>query len=297
MVKYLKITFLFTLFFLALKVKAHPTGNLIVVGEYVLWSYIDPIEDKDHHACVMIWKEGAGPKPLITSKFPASDFMIYAKNETIYLLERKFVSEKDSFEVRVLKLKLNGETEEIWPWFEDEWRIGEGGFSMLSDKEIIFCNYPEILQMKKGETPMPFFRFDHKIKRMRFLNDDSILLLSDERCWLSDSQGNVLEEWENLTTKSVQAPPLGRNQIFDVDYKDGKLLLAYWGKRCFYRIDENGNRKIIEQLKAPETPHWVAFRGNEELLFASQLIFDGSTPRPRLVMIKNGKSIDIWVRD
>ncbi|MFH6602500.1 hypothetical protein ACEZ3G_03360 [Maribacter algicola] len=293
----LRVISLFTIVMFAFKVHSHPTGNLIVVNDYVLWSYINPVQDKDHHACIMIWKEGTEPRPLITSKFPASDFMAYAKSRTVYLIERKYIQENDTFEARVLKGSLDGEFEEIWPWFKDEWRIGEGGFAMPSDDEIVFCSYPDILRLKKGKAPKPFLEFGREVKRARFLTDGNILLLADDRCWLTDDQGNVFKEWKNLIDENVDEPPLGRNQIFDVDYSDGKLLVAYWGKRCFYSIDENGNREIVWQLDDPDTPHWVAFRGNERLLFASKLIFDGSMPRPRLVSVNDKETKPVWITD
>jgi len=275
--------------------QAHPTGNMVVVDNSVLWSYINPIDDTDHHACVMIWSEGKKPRPFITSDFPASDFMIYVKDKFIYLIERRHVPASDIFEIRLLKTDLNGETKIIWPWFEDEWRIGEGGFSMRSDTEMIFCRYPELFVIRKGETPRPFLNLDLKIKSARFLEDGNMLLLSDDMCWLTDQRGAILRKWENLTEASVDEPPLGRNQIFDVDYRKGELLTAYWGKRSFYRISDSGDRKTIVQLKNPYVPHWVAFIGNRKLLFASKLVFDGSTPKPLLILQESdGTSSDIW---
>jgi len=291
-----KILILFTAFVLCQTVVAHPTGNMVVVDKTVLWSYINPIEDNAHHACVMIWSEGEKPRPFITSKFTASDFMIYAIGETIYLIERRHLQASDTFEVRLLKTDLNGESKVIWPWFEDKWRIGEGGFFMLSDTKMVFCKYPDLLVLNKGETPRPYFNFDFKIKRIRFLEDEKMLLLSDDVCRLADQQGNILKEWENLTETTNEEPPLGRNQVFDVDYYNDELLVAYWGQRSFYSIDAAGNRKRIEQLKEPFAPHWVAFFGKKKLLFASKIVFDGSAPKPKLIFQEgNGQSRDIWV--
>lgn len=294
---YLTILTVVSVLFLHSGLWAHPTGNLTVVGDHVLWSYVNPINDKEHHACVMIWTDGVEPRPLITSEFPASDFMIYAKDETIYLIERRFVQEGDTFETRVLKVSLDGETTEIWPWFEDRWRIGEGGFFMPSDLEIVFCRYPGMFIVKKGETPIPYFNFDHEIKRTRFLGSGNLLLLSDDKCWLTDTKGNILKAWGDLTEEMTSEPALGRNQVFDVDYYNGQLLVAYWGKRCFYVIDEAGNKNIIDQLEAPFTPHWVAFNNDKKLTFASKLEFNGSNPKPRLVSFDKGLRTDIWIRE
>ena len=70
---------------------SHPTGNMITVGEHVLWSYIDPVDDSRHHACVMIWTPSQQPRVLIRSEYPASDYMLYHKNGDVYFFERRYV--------------------------------------------------------------------------------------------------------------------------------------------------------------------------------------------------------------
>tara|TARA_B100001245_G_C22816447_1_gene393040 strand:+ start:133 stop:432 length:300 start_codon:yes stop_codon:yes gene_type:complete len=98
-----------------------------------------------------------------------------------------------------------------------------------------------------------------------------------------------------LLDDKVKDAPLNRNQIFDADYKNGKLLLAYWGKRSFELIDENGKQQTLLQHSEPFTPHWVAFWSSDKLLFSSRLVFDGSTPAPYLVLYKNENDIKaVW---
>ena len=98
--------------------------------------------------------------------------------------------------------------------------------------------------------------------------------------------GTILKEWHKLIDNNIENAPLNRNQLFDADYKNGKLLFAYWGKRSFELIDEKDNHQIILKQTEPFTPHWVAFLDNKMLLFSSKLIFDGSTPKPHLVLLK-----------
>jgi len=274
---------------------AHPTGNMVIFGEYVLWSYIKPINDPDHYACVMIWIKGSQPKVYIQSEYAASDFMIYNNQNEIYLIERKFSQTSDEFQVRVLKSTIGEKPRVIWDWFKDDYRIGEGGFFMLSDNQMVFGKYPEIYRLKKGEQPTMYFEFDNPIKRIRAVEHNQILLLGDNSCYLVQQNGTILKQWKELIDRNVENAPMNRNQLFDADYADGELLLSYWGRRSFDLIDAKGNCQIILQQTEPLTPHWVAFWNKEKLLFSSQLIFDGSTPKPHLSLLseQNNQRV-IW---
>lgn len=274
---------------------AHPTGNMITIGDHVLWSYINPINDPNHYACVMIWTKGAEPKVFIQSEHAASDFMLYNDQNEIYLVERKFSQASDEFQVRVLKSTIGTEPKVIWDWFKDDYRIGEGGFFMLSDQEMVFGRYPEIYNLKKGGPPTKHFEFDHPVKRIRAVGSNEILLLGDKACYLVQHNGTILKQWNDLIDLNVEHAPMNRNQLFDADYANGALLLSYWGKRSFDLISASGKRQTILQQRAPATPHWVAFWNKEKLLFSSKLIFDGSTPRPHLVLLdEQNKQSVIW---
>mgnify|MGYP000395008734 CR=1 FL=1 len=274
---------------------AHPTGNMISVGDLLFWSYINPINDPEHHACIMIWEKDSEPCVFLQSEFPASDYMLYNNQNDIYIIERRHQETTQSFEVRLLKVTIDQEAEVIWDWFKDEWRIGEGVFIMLSANQMVFGKYPEIYSLRKHGKPQKYFDFDQPIKRIRPVEDNQILLLGDNACYLTRQDGSIVKQWDQLIDEKVEAAPLNRNQIFDVDYEKGNLLIAYWGKRSFEWIDKNGQRQTLLQQSEPLTPHWVAFWNNEKLLFSSELVFNGSTPKPQLILMDStGKSKMIW---
>ena len=275
---------------------AHPTGNLIVVGDNVLWSYINPIDDPEHRACVMIWDKISEPKVFIQSEFSASDFMLFNNRENeIYIIEKRYIQATEDFEVRLLKTGIGGNLNVIWDWFKDDDRIGEGGFYMPSDNEIVFGKFPDILSLKKGGKPTKHFDFKFPVKRIRAVENNQALLMGDSSFYLVQQDGNIVKQWHQLIDKDVKNAPLNRNQIFDADYRRGEILLAYWGKRSFDIIDASGKRQVILHHSGAMTPHWVAFWNNEKLLFSSKLIFDGSTPKPHLVLINKQDNHEvIW---
>lgn len=243
----------------------------------------------------MIWNKNSTPRVFIQSEYSASDYMLYNNQNDIYIIERRYLQTTQSFKIRVLKTTVNTKPKVIWDWFKDEWRIGEGGFFMLSNNQMVFGKYPVIYSLKKGEQPTTYFQFDYPIKRIRAVERNQILLLGDHSCYLVQQNGTIRKQWNELIDSNVKNAPLNNNQVFDADYANEKLLISYWGRRSFDFIKANGKREIILQQTEPLTPHLVAFWGENKLLFSSELVFDGSTPKPYLILLnkKNNQRV-IW---
>lgn len=295
----MKIKFNLLLYFVIIitsfQARAHPGGNMIIVGKHVLWSYVSPINDIGHQACVMIWSPGSKPEIILKSKYVASDYMLFSNGNDIFIIEQRYIQVTNKYEIRILKTEIDGEPFEIWGWFEDKWRIGDGGFFMKSDKEIIFGRYPSVYRLKKGQTPVEYLEFNFLIKKIRAVDNNQVLLLNDNSCYLIDQEGKIIKEWTNITDSNVDNISLNRNQIFDADFKNEELLVAYWGKRSFDLYRRDGSRKTLMQMQAPFVPHWVAFYENKELLFSSKLVFTGETPKPNLILYKSdNEKINIW---
>ena len=275
-------------------VNAHPTGNIIVVGDKVFWPYVAPVNDSGHHACVMRWEPGSEPEVIIRSEFEGSDFILYNNEEVIYMLERRFNHRKDKHELRLHKMRLNEEPKVIWDWFEDKNRIGENGFIMSSDHDMWYASSPNVYCIHQESLQIDTIHFNVEVKRIRQVDNNKILLLGKDNCWLSNSNGVIIKSWEGLLDQGVQHAPLNFNMIFDVDYKNDKLLLAYWGKQIF-QLYEEGNQIDLTLPIEHIVPHWVAFYESDLLLFASKMIFNGSNPEPHLIKYSGpGISEIIW---
>ena len=281
----------------------HPSGSMIAVGDKVYWSYVSPMGDIDHHACIMVWDQKGKPKELLVSAHPASDFILSPAGNDFYALERRHNSRIVKSEARLLHINSEGISKEVWPWFVDEWNIGIGGFFMLNESEMVFANHPGIYKMNKGAKPYPYFEFQSEVSRIKQVPDGKLLLFNRENCWLTDVEGNELKSWKNLADPYVESAPLDRNIIFDVDYKNDELLIAYWGGKKFELIDKTNQKRVIKVMKSNYVPHWVAFLGNKKLLFSSYLDFDNpfnhdksrTTIAPLLLLYSDFEFNTIWM--
>ncbi|MEQ8924370.1 MAG: hypothetical protein RLO81_01085 [Fulvivirga sp.] len=279
----------------------HPAGSLIEFNNKIVWSYVNPVGDLDHHACIMVWDKKTEPRVYITSKFAGSDYLLYANDDEMYVIERRHNHSTDKAEFRVLKTDLIGEPQELWPWQENNHRIGDAGFYMQDDNEIIFSKYPSVYRMKKGVSPDRIGVPIENVGRIRKVND-GLLILSDNDCYLMD-EGNhmVLRQWNNID-KEVENAPLNRNMIYDFDLSERGLIVAYWGGREFLLMTEN-KKETIKKMKGNFVPHWVLASENECFLFSSLLDFDQpiidnkSTIQPLLLRYNFKEFNTIWNAD
>lgn len=103
----------------------------------------------------------------------------------------------------------------------------------------------------------------------------------------------MIHKWDQILVELKDTPPLNRNQIFDCDYRNGELLIAYWGKRTFELHSMNNDGNTILELNPPFTPHWVAIDHDYMFLFAST-IEPGEPIEPALFQYHEEKLTLIW---
>ncbi|EWH12323.1 hypothetical protein DS2_01340 [Catenovulum agarivorans DS-2] len=264
-------------------VLAHPTGNLVSIGGTAYFPYVVPIDHPNHKSSVLSWQMGGQVEVVLTSEYTASDFMLSALDNNLYIIERRYQHSNSKNYIRLLELQSDNSTNTIWPWFEDKWRLGEGGFHVQSDQQVIFVKYPDVLLHKADGSVDQAFEFPHPVKRLRKV-EQGLLLLGENQAWLVDQQGKIKRQWDNLLNQAAANAPLNRNQIFDIDYQQGRLLVANWGNRSFDIVSHNNRQtSLMHAVKTPYTAHWVTHFNHGYLLMASTITFDGNNPRPLLI--------------
>ncbi len=220
----------------------------------------------------MIWDEKNGVRPWLTSTYSASDWTMSPNPDgSIYIIERYYDNARDIFMVRLF-LAENGVDDpvEIKPWFQDNYRFGEAGFAAINDTSFVFVKYPDLYKLNEDGSAEIWKEWQEPLFGLRHTLDGNLLLRGESDMWLTDYEGNILRSWSDLIQPLTTDPPFSGNQIFDSDYNNGELWLAYWGHRKFEFIKDE-NRTVIKQFESPFVPHAVAVDNQNAFVLASTI--------------------------
>ncbi len=274
-------------------VESHPGGNMISVNGLLIWQYVYPPSSLEHYSTVYIWDEVHGTRTLIQSEFNSSDFHFYAKGDTVFYAEFQDINNGSRF--RLLKGLAGDVPDEIWPW-QNAHEFGDtGGFYISDSKEIIFAKYPSIYSIDKNGLTRLVHEFEEPIGGLTKV-EDGLLLNSPTKVWLVDENYTVLKVWDDLINPDQENIPFMGNRIFSADYKNGELLVAYWGGRSFFKVALDGAKESLLQLPDKYTAHWIAFGEEGYFLFGSQI----NPPDPIIPVLylhRKGENIMLWGED
>lgn len=282
-------TLLFISLCLAAPAAAHPTGTMLVVDGRLVWSYVCPVEDPGHHACIMVWDEEAGARPWLTSEHPSSDWMMApAPDGEVYLVERYFDQARQANKVQLSKASVGATPELLIPWFDDAHRFGEAGFAALGDGRFLFARYPNLYVLGADGAASIWKAWPEPVHGLKQTQDGSLLIRGESAAWLATRDGTVVESWTGLLQELGTEPPFMGNRVFDADHADGSLWIAYWGKRRF-EVIRGGARTVVKALAHPWLPHAVATDGRSAFLLASTIApGEDLGIRPGLWQFKDG---------
>jgi len=292
-----RIVVLFIAFFFSLTLSAHPLGDIYSFEEDLYWVYVCPIQSQGHQACVMKLNKGGKIEEVIRSKRGASDWILSRSVENqLYFIER-YYSDTDGAHVSKMYRLKDGIISEVTDWYKDEHRIGEGGFIVLDNNDVVFASRGKIKIKDKNGNIYDWPKFSEYLQKFRVLHDGTMLLIQEKAITQIDVQGKVLKQWKGLIQKQEGNPPIMGNRIFDADYQDGKLYIAYWGNRRFEEVTADGKRKLLKQydVKGPWIPHSISAHQGKVYGLASHLM--GQNPRnihPELSEFKKTKSKVVW---
>ncbi|MBU1310075.1 MAG: hypothetical protein KKE30_11160 [Gammaproteobacteria bacterium] len=274
---------------------AHPTGSMVVIDGTVLWSYVCPVGSPDHRGCVMSWDEEMGARPWLISSFAASDWMMApAADGKVYLVERYFDHARQTNRTRLLIASVGATPEELLPWFDDPHRFGEAGFAAIAGGRFLFARYPNLYLLNENGSASKWLEWPVAVFGVRQVQGGLLLIRGESEAWLTTQDGRILTGWSKLLQELTSEPPFMGNRVFDADYEDGSLWIAYWGKRRFEVIRE-GARTVVKSFDKPWLPHAVAADGGAVFMLASTIAAgDDQGIRPNLWRMKNNALELLW---
>ncbi len=294
----MKTLFVLVSLFAGWAAKAHPTGNIVHTGDYLVWSYVCPVGSAEHRACLMTWAETRGVKPWLVSKHSGSDWMISkADSAALFLVERYFEPDADKHRFRVLLAKPpDCNVTEVIAWMPDEQRFGEGGFVALEDGSFLFARYPTIYRFRPDGRVEPWaaWKDQDPVLRISKASDRHIAILSSDQAWLANYDGEVVKQWSELLNDSLKKLPFMGNRVFDLAHGETGLWLAYWGGR---RLDviSSGKRKTVVDFATPYLPHAVTVNGEIAYVLASSIDpGSGLSILPLLYAVRADSTELIW---
>ena len=276
-------------------VLAHPTGHLLFEGGVLFWSFVCPVNDARHHACVMVWDEAGGVRPWLVSEYPASDWMLAPGGDgALFLFETYFDAARDVNRSRLLKADYLQEPVVVWDWFDDAFHVGQSGFVVLADGSVLFAAYPHVYVLREHEVPVRWsgWLLDEAVFSVASAGEAGLLVSAERDIWLVSSGGEVAQHWPDLLEDALVDVPFMGNRIFDAAFHDDVLWLAYWGQRRF-DVLKDGQRDTVLSVAPPFLPHAVA-AGDGVVFFLASSVEAAGRLEPQLWKLESGVLVRIW---
>lgn len=285
---------LFFLLLISLNLMAHPTGSMLENNTILAWTYVCPIDSSNHKACIMLKKTNGSISPWLVSEFNGSNWtMSSSEDDYVYLVESYHDHAKNLQRTKLIKARLAEEPEVLWDWFDDPYQFGQQGFIRYKNNSFLFVKYPHIYIINEKRQVSIWRKWNKPVSKIKYVSKNKLLVLNDDEVKLISFSGELLKSWNSLSEETSQELPFMGNKIFDVDYKDDELVLAYWGKYRCDKINNDGKRSTLKVFEAPYVPHWVFLNEKGTYCFASS-INPGEAIQPELWLIDEKDSVLIW---
>lgn len=255
MTKYIHPILLLLVALLGQTAHSHPLGDMFSHNNTLYWVYVCPIQSQSHQACIMKMDSNGDISQWRKSNNSASDWILgRSVNDQFYFIERYYDHSKDHHMAQMMTL-AQGKSQTIRPWYPDQDRIGESGFVILPDQQILFA-YRGKLKLSSVERQIQDWPlYQQHLQKFRPLADGSLLLIGKEDIRQIDTQGKLLKRWPDIIQKQFGSAPIMGNRVFDATYHAGNLYIAYWGNRRFEMISPDGQRRVLKQYD-PDS-HWL----------------------------------------
>lgn len=239
---------------------AHPWGGLVIDDSGTIYfTFICPIVDEDHHACVWQINDQQELVSVLRSSASPSDIVLTRSyNRTLFGAERSSVGA--------------GWQARLWQFDQPVWKTiiapttDPGQFHIqayaVNDAGTLFFAREDQLYQRNSEGTVTavavqgtFDRIDAMAwgpgERLYIIDQGSIRVLAPDGTLSTLASGLKQEAPEDL-------PFSGANILFDLAVDDGgNVFVAYYGNRRVLKVSAAGSVRTYLRASVPWSPHGV----------------------------------------
>ncbi len=252
---------------------SHPWGGLVIDAEgNIYFTFICPMVDNDHHACV--WKIDPNQElsEVLQSRRSPSDIVLArTQNRIIYGAERTGQNPNQSYSL--WRINESGGTPFIKPTTNQELFFIQS-YAVSDDGDIYFARDSKIF-VRSSDQSISEFKLDQEIGRIGLLSfspSGKLFIVAEDGLYKKNKNGLELIAKQLKEENPENIPFRGANILFDMTIdKDENIYLAYYGNRQVIRISADREKKVILEAKAPWSPHGIDIHNGEVYVLESTL--------------------------
>lgn len=259
---------------LAQKAEAHPWGGLAIDSKGNLYfTFICPLVDDDHFACVMkidstsqlieILKSGSSPSDIILER---------SLNGNIFAAERTGFNPN----FRNTLWTLKGDAFESTLTTNDQNLFHIQAYAIDDDNRIYFSKENKVyVKNDIHASPKVIAEFPDHISLVELSPSGSLYIMTGGSIYKYDGAESELVA-ENLKKSNPENLPFrGANIFFDMVIDENEnIYLAYYGNREVLKVDTSGNITSVLSSEEPWSPHGIdLYKG--DLYILESTIDDG----------------------
>lgn len=238
---------------------AHPWGGLVIDADgHVYFTFICPLVDDDHYACVWQLGDGTEPTAVLESQRSPSDIVLArSPGRTIYGAERTGSGHHQSR----LWQRASSDWETVVAPTTDPAQFHIQAYAVADDGTLFFARDAQLFKRDTAGTvtPVPLNAPFERIDALAWGPDDALYLLNQGTLHIVASDGTVRTLATGLKEEDPEHLPFsGANILFDLAVDDaGNAYLAYYGNRRVLKVSATGEVSTFLQAATPWSPHGV----------------------------------------
>ena len=257
----------------SLKAASHPWGGLVIDNQgNIYFTFICPMVDNDHYACV--WKINSVEElseVLQSNRSPSDIILSRSPDRIIYGAER--TGQNPDHTNSLWLINETGSTSFIEP-SRNQNNFHIQAYAVSGDKSVFFARGSQIY-IRDKEKKITELKLDRQLERIQLLSfspSGELYILSGDNLY-KHVENSLTVIAEGLRQNDPENIPFrGANILFDMAIdEEANVYLAYYGNREVIKVLPNGEQHSILKASAPWSPHGIDVLNGEVYVLESTL--------------------------